>query len=801
MNSRFTPAAERALNRALTEAREMGHTYVGTEHLLLGLLYEKDSVAARVLNGRGVRYDTVKEQILTLEGRGAASEVNASDLSPRARRVIEGAGREKTGAFGRIGTEQLLSALVNEKESMALKLLSSQNVSPAEVFRDALAFEGKSIDAQPPSPALPQKGAPLPPTLQKYGHDLTADAMAGHLDPVIGREEETDRVIRILCRRTKNNPCLIGEPGVGKTAVAEGLALRIAACDVPEALLGKRLVTLDLPSMIAGAKYRGEFEERMKTVLSEVSEDASLILFIDELHTIVGAGSAEGSVDAANIIKPALARGKLRVIGATTVAEYRKHIEKDAALERRFQPVTVEEPTEEETLSILKGLRPRYESHHSLTITEEAMEAAVRLSVRYLPERRLPDKALDLLDEAASGKRIAAERRSEEERSLSGILRGLADQKEAALLDGRPEDAAALAALERDYRSKLTETRRLADETPLCLTGEDISHVLSGRMGLEGELDPSLAGLEEKLMGQIFGQEEAIRAVCGIVRRGMLGLREGDRPLAGMLFLGPSGVGKTELAKALASAVFGSDRALLRLDMSEYTEKHSVSKLIGSPPGYVGYGEEGVLTAALRRRPRALVLFDEAEKAHPEVFGLLLQILDHGFLTDAMGRRVDFRSSLLVLTSNQGSDGSSGRSVGFSSQAAPSEQSEELARRYFRPELIGRLDGVIPFRPLTEKAAAEIVRQSLTRLQDRLASHGILCEFAPAIPPYLAAKGLSPRYGARPLKRLLREEVEDAVLRHIGEHPLLADESLLCEEEKGKICVKTVTKRALPHIL
>jgi len=797
MTSRFTPAAERVLNRALTEARSMGHTYIGTEHLLLGLLFEKDCVACRILGRRGIAYEDLRERILEKEGQGSASLVNASDLSPRARRIIERAGRESGGALERIGTEQLLAALLTESESAALKLLTEQQVSATELHRDVTAFQEKHPDAKP----FTEQGVKLPPTLKKYGHDLTAAAMTEELDPVIGRDEETERVIRILCRRTKNNPCLIGEPGVGKTAVVEGLALRIASREVPDALRNKRLVTLDLPSMIAGAKYRGEFEERMKTVLSEAAADPSLILFIDELHTIVGAGSAEGSVDAANIIKPALARGRLRVIGATTVTEYRKHIEKDAALERRFQPVTVEEPTEAETLSILQGLKPRYEAHHGITIPEEAMTAAIRLSVRYLPERRLPDKAIDLLDEAASGKRIASEKQSEEERILNGIIAGLAGQKEEALLDGRPEDAATLDALERDYRQKQAQKRESTSETSAILTEEDVVRILSGRIGTGSGMDFSLSGLENALTERVCGQEVAVKTVCGIVRRGMLGLRENDRPLAAMLFLGPSGVGKTELAMALASVVFGSERALLRLDMSEYTEKHSLSKLIGSPPGYVGYEEEGLLTATLHRHPRTLILFDEAEKAHPEIFGLLLQILDHGFLTDGAGRRVDFRSSLIVLTSNLGSDGMAGRSVGFATADSPTDKAEELARGYFRPELIGRLDGVIPFAPLTAEAGKCLAERHLRRLQKRLADGGIPCDFAPDLPACLAKRGLSPRYGARPLLRLIRREVEDPLLAYWGEHPLKEGESLLCEEKNGEILIKTVTKQTISHIL
>ena len=553
--------------------------------------------------------------------------------------------------------------------------------------------------------------------------------------------------------------------------------------------------------MIAGAKYRGEFEDRIKAVLREVCDDPELILFIDELHTIVGAGSAEGSVDAANIIKPALARGKLRVIGATTVTEYRRYMEKDAALERRFQPVTVEEPTEAHTMAILKGLKQRYETHHGILIPEEAMTAAIRLSVRYLPDRRLPDKAIDLLDEAAAGKRIDAEKKAEEEKELRGILQGLSRQKEEALLEANFENAATLDALEQDYHRKWERHQKSLSEAPPILSAEDVARMLSDRLGEASEEVPTLSGLEDHLQTIIFGQDKAIKTVCGLVRRGMLGLQESDRPLAGMLFLGPSGVGKTALATALAKAVFGTERALLRLDMSEYTEKQSLSKLIGSPPGYVGHEEEGLLTAALHRRPRTLILFDEAEKAHSEIIGLLLQILDHGFLTDSAGRRVDFRSALIVLTSNVGAEGFGGRHVGFTTAADAEDHAEETARSLFRPELIGRLDGVIPFQPLSAEAGERLAEVLLDRLQARLSGNGIPFTFSPSLPAYLAKAGISPRYGARPLQRLIRQEVKDRLLTFLAEHPLSEEEFLHCEENNHKITVRAVTKNPLSHIL
>ncbi len=795
MISRFTPSAERALNRALSEAREMGHTYIGTEHLLLGLLWEKDSIAARILQENGVRYAAVRKKIEDTEGVGAVSDVTTDDLSPRARRVIETAVCQPTG-FGRIGTERLLHALLREEEGAALRLLRDQNIAPAALTGEVSRY----TEAEGAGGAAPH----LPPALEKYGRCLTDEAVSGALDPVIGREKETDRVIRILCRRCKNNPCLIGEPGVGKTAVVEGLAQRIAAGDVPSSLLGKRIVSLDLPSMIAGAKYRGEFEERMKAVLREVSENDSLILFLDELHTVVGAGSAEGSVDAANIIKPALARGRFRVIGATTVGEYRKHIEKDAALERRFQPILVEEATEEETAEILSGLKSRYEKHHRVVITEDAVSAAVRLSVRYLPERRLPDKALDLLDEAAAGRRIESERRTEARRIRRGILAGIGKQRETALAEGREEEAAALALLETDFRRGQSFSEEDPEDERPRLTEADIAAVVASHTGLPipigTEADPILPALKDRLSESVFGREGAVAGTAAAVQRGLLGLGGTDRPLAGLAFLGPSGVGKSTLGRALASAVFGSEKAFLRINLSEYAEKHNLSKLIGSPPGYVGYEEEGLLTGALRHRPRSVIYFDEADKADPDVLGLILRILDGGFLSDATGRRIDCRSAVLILSAvTEGTAAGSG--IGFTAPGAPGSKKEAAFRRGFRAVPAGCLDEIVLFSPLTEEAAVRIALRYADGLRKRLAERGIPIELPSGLVKQIAREALSPLAGARPILRRLRERIENPLAAFWETHPPRKGEKLVFDRKTGEISLRIVTDLEKTHIL
>ncbi len=778
MTDRFTPSAEKALEKALSYARELGHTYIGTEHLLLGLLSDRGSIASRLLTSHGASLERTKQLIVTLEGTGTGSDVSASDMSPRTRRVLEMAAyaalRAKSAS---VGTEHLLSSLLNEPECVAVRLIREQNVSLAELYGDLLCFEGR-ITARPTEGEREKTQKKPSRALSRYAIDLSAAAESGELDPVIGREEETECLIRILSRRTKNNPCLIGDPGVGKTAIAEGLAARIADGRVPSALQGKRILSLDLPLMLAGAKYRGDFEERMKTVLEEAASDPDLILFIDELHTIVGAGAAEGSIDAANIIKPVLARGKLRVIGATTVAEYRKYIERDAALERRFRPLIVREPTQEEARQILQGLKERYERHHRLKIGDDALAAAVSLSVRYLPDRYLPDKAIDLLDEAAAARRIAA-----------GSAAAVPSEAERLLAEGRAEEAAALAPC------------RSPQEEILLLTAGDVAATLSNRIGRpigeEGRRLPALRELEERLNRRVFGQEEAVALTARALCRGELGLRDPERPLAGLLYIGPSGVGKTELARATAAELFGSERALIKLDMSEYSEKHSVSKLLGAPPGYVGYGTEGLLTGRVRTCPHAVVLFDELEKAHPDVYDLLLQIFDDGFLTDSAGKRCDFRNTVILLTSNAGSEAPAG-GVGFSS--SPAAPDERLCRQFPR-ELLGRLDGIAVFRPLSEEAAARIAEKELALFVRRAEEMG----YSPELPKELAAgiarKALSRRFGARAIRRLVREEVEDSFVTFLLTTGEKTREFRLCEEKNGDFRWETGTKRSLSHML
>ena len=714
MAQRFTAKAENALRAAMEVASSLGHTYLGSEHLLFGLATERGGVASRILEGGGANADKIRETISLFTGIGRPSRVESADMTPRVRGIIETAGRRAGG--GVVGTEHLLDAILRADGCVAKKVLSALGTDVGALLEDlsVLFDDGKKGESKKRNQSPDKSTSPL----AEYGRDLSLLAEGGALDPVIGREEETARLIRVLTRRTKNNPCLVGDPGVGKTAIVEGLALRIAKGAVPEPLQNKRIFSLDLSSLIAGAKYRGEFEERMRAMIEALRRDSDTILFIDEIHTIVGAGAAEGAIDAANILKPALARGELRVIGATTLEEYRRHIEKDAALERRFHPILVEAPSKEQTREILAGLRERYEEHHGLHISDEAIEEAIELSVRYLPEHHLPDKALDLLDEAASELRLRHSFAAAEGEKRRAVIKERERDKEAAVLSQDYERASRL----RDEIARLvSEDRRLTEEaedapSPI-LTAELIAEAVSDRTGipvarLGADETKRLERLPDELSARVIGQEEAIAAVCRAVRRARTGMCDARRPIGSFLFLGPTGVGKTELCRALAESFFGSERALVRFDMSEYMEKHALSRLIGSPPGYVGYEEEGQLSKRLRRRPYSLVLFDEIEKAHPDIFNLLLQILEDGCITDSHGRTVEFRHAIVIMTSNLGEGADRhAPSLGFADidqSKSDSEAAFHELEQHFRPELINRIDEIVLFRRISRESLRKI---------------------------------------------------------------------------------------------
>lgn len=779
MQNKFTATAKNTLKLAAGEAGKLGHTYIGTEHLLLAMLTDRDSVAGNILSARGIFYAPTHELIEELSGVGEKSVLDAGDMTPGLRRVIE-TSSTIAAKYGHtlIGTEDILLSLVSERESVAVKLIVAQNVSLSELQNDIIAFFGDmGADVDTPQGKPMKSGGGTVSAVGQYGRDLTTLAICGMLDPIIGRETETERVIQILSRRTKNNPCLIGEPGVGKTAVVEGLASRIAAGAVPDNLADKVVITLDIGAMIAGAKYRGEFEDRLKKVMDEVMKNKNIILFIDEIHTIVGAGAAEGAVDAANILKPVLARGEIQVIGATTISEYRRHIEKDAALERRFQSVLVSEPDEEQTLAILKGLRPKYENHHHIMITDEALSAAVSLSARYIPDRFLPDKAIDLVDEAASKKRIESYGSTPHLMEYENEIKSLLEKKENAIHEQKFELAAELrdraSALERTYRTEKEAIRRERERHREKIGADDIAGVVTAWTGIpvkklastEGE---RLLHLESLLRERIIGQDGATSAVARAIRRGRVGLGNPTRPICSLLFMGPTGVGKTELAKAVADVVFGSAGELIRLDMSEYMEKHSVSKLIGSPPGYVGYDEGGGLTEKIRRRPYSVVLFDEIEKAHPDIFNLLLQILDDGILTDSTGRTASFKNAIIIMTTNIGSPVSEqAGELGFSSGGNEEKKTSERAgrmkrlRESFRPELINRIDEIIVFDRLSHEDIVSIAQMMLREVEGRIKALGITAQFDPSVAEMLASCESVKTYGARPLRREISSKIED----------------------------------------
>jgi len=811
--NKFTPAAEEALRLSQEAAGELGHGYVGTEHLLLGLIREEDSVAHTVLTEAGLTDDMVVQIIKKSVGTGLAGSNPAQGLTPRAKRVVEIAMEDAVrGGYARVGGEHLLAGILRSGNNMANRILKSAGADSRQLYTTLMQKmndvpRNKSGDAKN---SISREDSGKHKTLREFTRNLTADARSGKLDPVIGRDDEIQRVIQILSRRTKNNPCLIGEPGVGKTAIAEGLARKIAIGDVPEDLLDKRILTLDLSGMVAGTKYRGEFEERIKKLIDEVKRAGDVILFIDELHTIVGAGSAEGAVDAANIIKPALGRGEIRVIGATTLNEYRKYIEKDSALERRFQPVQVGEPKTESALEILKGLREKYEAHHKLRITDEALDAAVNLSVRYINDRFLPDKAIDLMDEAASRVRMEGEEISPELKSLEEKIAALTKEKEAAVAEQDYEKAAQLRDIEKNYREQVEieqEKRRNAHAQHRPVTAEDIANVVAGWTGIpvtrltedEGQ---RLLRMEDTLHERVVGQNEAVHAVSRAIRRGRVGLKDPKRPIGSFLFLGPTGVGKTELCKALAEAMFGDENAMIRVDMSEYMERHTVSRLVGSPPGYVGHEEGGQLTEKVRRKPYSVVLFDEIEKAHEDVWNILLQILDDGRITDSQGRTVDFKNTVIVMTSNIGAKNltAAGSKLGFAvgdSEAADKNKAFEAAkelvmtqlRQTFRPEFLNRIDETIVFRALTEADIREVAKRMLDTVSQRMEAMGITLDASEEAIAELAKEGFDPKYGARPLRRAIQSRVEDAVAERMLDGTLKEGDTAKLLVEDHRLCV------------
>ena len=795
----FTEKANRALNLAIEKAETMGHTYIGSEHLLLGILAEGTGAAATLLASEGITEEKVAELLAEKVGEGLPTSLSPDDFTPRSKRILEmsiAAARSISGGY--VGTEHILLAIIEEGQSYAVAFLKELGVNPEELSSKILsASEGFSGAGK--SASAGKKSDGKCPTLDKFGRDLTAEAKAGKIDPVIGRGEEIQRVIQILTRRTKNNPCLIGEPGVGKTAIAEGLALKIADGEVPEILENKRVVSLDLTGMVAGTKYRGDFEERIKTALDEVKKSGDVILFIDELHTIVGAGSAEGSTDAANILKPSLARGELQVIGATTLNEYRKYIEKDAALERRFQPVTVGEPTEEEAVEILKGLRDKYEAHHHVKITDEAINAAVKLSSRYISDRYLPDKAIDLIDEAGSRVKLQSMTPPENIRLLEDEIKTISAEKTASVNAQDFEGAAKLRDREKEKTEQLKKLKEQWHESNRHaggeVTAEEIAEIVSGWTGIpattltekEGQ---KLLRLEDTLHKRLVGQDEAVSAVSRAIRRGRVGLKDPKRPTGSFLFLGPTGVGKTELCKTLAETMFGSENAVIRFDMSEYMEKHTVSRLVGSPPGYVGYDEGGQLTEAVRRKPYSVVLFDEIEKAHPDIFNILLQILDDGVLTDSQGRKVNFKNTVIIMTSNVGARAiSEQKSLGFGDKDTAAKDDKAIKdevmtalKAQFRPEFLNRIDDIIVFKQLEKDDITEIARRLLKVLSDRIFDNmEITLSFTEKAVEKLADAGFDKVYGARPLRRAIQNAIEDSLSEEILSGKIKRGDTVLCD--------------------
>lgn len=773
----FTQKANDVLNLAIKSAENFGHTYIGSEHILIGVLKENTSYGAELLSEKGIALESVEQIIKDNTGVGNPTALSPNDFTPTAKRILEIAfqlARGMRNSF--VGTEHLLLALLRESDSAAVKILNACGVDE-NAFTEELVNDLSRPESEFRGSKGGKKGKSSTPTLDEFGTDLTEKARNGGIDPVIGREKEIERVIQILSRRTKNNPCLIGEPGVGKTAIAEGLALKIVKGEVPEMLEGKKIVALDLTSMVAGTKYRGDFEERIKKAMDEVKQAKDVILFIDEVHTLIGAGAAEGAVDAANILKPALARGEIQVIGATTIEEYRKNIEKDAALERRFQSVNVGEPTEEEAIEILKGLRDKYEAHHKVKISDEAIETAVKMSVRYIADRFLPDKAIDLIDEAASRVRLKAFTAPPNLKSMEQEIKRLQQEKSSAVKSQDFEQAAKIRDKEKELQTLLDEEKEKWKNSSgrdiKEVTTEDIANVVSSWSGipvtqLTKEESERLLNMEQILHERIVGQDKAVSAVARAIRRGRVGIKNPNRPLGSFIFLGPTGVGKTELCKSLAEAMFGSEDAIIKLDMSEYMEKHTVSKLIGSPPGYVGFDEGGQLTEKIRRKPYSVVLFDEIEKAHPDVFNILLQILEDGVLTDSKGRKVSFKNAIIIMTSNVGAAKiiSSKSALGFGGDDNDANKSiEDLVmedlKKTFKPEFLNRIDDIIVFNRLEKDDIKEIAARMLKTLTKRLAEMDITLEFTDAAICAIADAGFDNVYGARPLRRAIQRKIED----------------------------------------
>ncbi len=813
----FTEKANKSLNAAVKAAEDLGHTYIGSEHILLGLLSDTSTVAGAVLAAHNITYADIEEELKRSIGVGVPTELQPDDFTPRSKNILE-----TSVAFARqmgqqlVGTEHVLLAIAREGSCSATLLLSRAGVSMQDIVNDvSKALMGGTANAGTDNKDGGKENESM---LSQFGRDLTKLAKDGKIDPVIGRQKEIERVIQILSRRTKNNPCLIGEPGVGKTAIAEGLALKIVSGEVPELLKDKKIYSLDLTGMVAGTKYRGDFEERIKKVIDEVKNAKDVILFIDEVHTLIGAGSAEGAADAANILKPSLARGELQIIGATTIEEYRKHIEKDAALERRFQPVMVDEPSQEEAIEILKGIKDKYEAHHKVKITDEAIESAVKLSTRYIGDRYLPDKAIDLIDEAASRVRLRSYTAPSDLKELEDKKKSVEAEKLSAVNAQEFERAAALRdeerKLDKEIKDKKENWHDMAGKSHDEVTPADIADIVSSWTGvpvtqLSTEESDRLLHMEDELHRRIVGQDEAVEAVSRAIRRGRVGLKDPKKPIGSFIFLGPTGVGKTELCKALAAAMFGDENAMIRLDMSEYMEKHTVSRLIGSPPGYVGYDEGGQLTEKVRRKPYSVVLFDEIEKAHPDVFNMLLQILDDGVLTDGQGRRVDFKNCIIIMTSNVGAKliSQKQKAFGFAAGAKELEQNEKEIkdavmgelRNTFRPEFLNRVDDIIVFQRLTKENIKEIASRLLTVLQKRVEDMGIEVTFSDEAVSKIADAGFDDVYGARPLKRAIQSRIEDALSEEMLKGNVKKGGKYICNVKDDKFVFdkaeeKTVTE-------